>query len=146
MVNESRSYMMYTFHQVTFKSATMNDLYDDDSQREGDGNVETTRQHPFEQLRLALLQGFCAPIGINNVTDSFVAMENDREIDEALQSRLVVVTAQPGVARLSRVAMGLELFLSALFLLVWTLYQLGESVQLSQKIDDKTIFSFTENC
>jgi hypothetical protein len=124
----------------------MNNLYDDDSQREGDGNVETTRQHPFEQLRLALLQGFCAPIGLTNVTDSFVAMENDRNIDKALKSRLVVVTAQPGATRLSRVARGLELFLSALFLLGWTLYQLGESVQLSKKMDDKRIFSFTEKC
>ena len=121
------------------------DIYEDDSVREGEDAIDTTRQHPFEQLRLALVQGFCAPIGLMSVADSFVTMKTDVCIDETSQSKLVVVMAKPGVTRLIRVARGLELFLAALFLLGWTLYQLGVSVKLSEKIADTRLCTFTTN-
>lgn len=123
----------------------MNDVYEDDSQREEADNDEATRQHPLEQLRLALVQGFCSPIGLMSVSDSFVAVNPDLCADESCQSTMVVVMAKPGVTRLIRVVRGLELFLSALFLLWWTLYLLGNSVKLSEKTHDGLFFTFTSN-
>lgn len=122
-----------------------NDYEDDNSQQDEEVNAEATRNNPFDKLRVALLQGFCAPIGgVMSVPDSFISFEaTDRCINETSPTNVVVMTSKPGATRLARVVRELEPLVMALFLLGWTLHLLGESVQFSEKSDHLTHLSFT---